>query len=143
MFGIYFIRKSYFNYIIHSFIFTILRNQGVIWCHNEDTIRQCILSNCQYTYKQRLKGKTKCSSVRYYMCIWKFQVSQMIPIRHTLILDLDETLIYSCRYSDLSSMSSSLETIGITIVFSILTIILFYSYDKINMLVSMCINVHF
>lgn len=77
------------------------------------------------------------------MCIWKFQVSQMIPIRHTLILDLDETLIYSCRYSDLSTMSSSLETIGITIVFSILTIILFYSYDKINMLVSMCINVHF
>ena len=45
----------------------------------------------------------------------------MIPIRHTLILDLDETLIYSCRYSDLSSMASSLETIGITIVLFLIT----------------------
>ena len=77
------------------------------------------------------------------MCIWKFQVSQMIPIRHTLILDLDETLIYSCRYSDLSSMASSLETIGITIVLFLITNSLIYSYDKINMLVSMCINVPF
>lgn len=73
--------------------------------------------NCQQTFKQRLKGKTKCNPVQYYMCMWRFQLCQMIPARHTLILDLDETLVYSCRFSDLSTMASSLESVGITIVF--------------------------
>lgn len=79
-------------------------------------IRRHLLSNCQHIYKKRIQGKTRCNYLRYYGCKIRDSLLCVPHYRHTLILDLDETLIYSCRYSDLSLMVPSLESVGVTIV---------------------------
>lgn len=81
-----------------------------------DLARSFLLSNCQHIYKKRIRGKTKCNYLRYYGCKLRDTIIQLPLHRHTLILDLDETLVYSCRYSDLSLMIPSLESIGVTIL---------------------------
>ncbi|KAK8819015.1 hypothetical protein WA538_001595 [Blastocystis sp. DL] len=79
-------------------------------------IRRHLLSNCQHIYKKRIQGKTRCNYLRYYGCKIRDSLLCVPHYRHTLILDLDETLIYSCRYSDLSLMVPSLESVGVTIL---------------------------
>lgn len=79
-------------------------------------IRNHLLSNCRHIYKKRIRGKTRCNYLRYYGCKIRDSLLCVPHYRHTLILDLDETLIYSCRYSDLSLMVPSLESVGVTIV---------------------------
>ena len=96
--------------------FNLIKNHVLLWSSNVDLVRECIHSNCRYIYKQRLMGKTNSNKMSYYLCMWKCHLLKIIPIRHTLILDLDETLIYSSRFTDLGGLSSSLESIGITIV---------------------------
>ncbi len=83
---------------------------------DQDLVRGFLLSNCQHIYKKRIRGKTKCNYLRYYGCKLRETIIHLPLHRHTLILDLDETLVYSCRYSDLSLMIPSLESIGVTIL---------------------------
>ena len=99
--------------LIHEFL--------LLFSNDSKVIKYAITSNCKQVYKNRLRGKTSCNPIRYYSCKWRTLFFNIPVIRHTLILDLDETLIYSCRFSDLSTMKPSLESIGITIV------VLYYS----------------
>ena len=95
----------------------LFRHFLLLFSNDSDIVRNAIVSNCKHVYKNRIRGKTKCNPFYYYACKWRFLFFHIPPIRHTLILDLDETLVYSCRFSDLSTMKPSLESIGVTIVF--------------------------
>ena len=79
-------------------------------------IQKFVISNSQHVYRKRLRGKTRTNYFYYYTYKLREMMIHLPYYRHTLILDLDETLVYSCRYSDLSLMVPTLESIGITIV---------------------------
>lgn len=91
------------------------------WTHfmvtrDDAVIQKFVISNSQHVYRKRLRGKTRTNYFYYYTYKLREMMIHLPYYRHTLILDLDETLVYSCRYSDLSLMVPSLESIGITIV---------------------------
>ena len=100
-------RTRFFHFVTHV-LFLLSRDDRIV--------KNAIILNCQDIYHKRIHGKTKCNPIRYYSCKWRFRLSSFPHNRHTLILDLDETLVYSCRFSDLATMVPSLECIGITIV---------------------------
>lgn len=99
--------RRFFHFLAHVFI---------LFSRDRRAVKRAIILNCQDIYHKRIHGKTKCNPIRYYTCRWRFHFSQFPHKRHTLVLDLDETLVYSCRFSDLATMVPSLECIGITIV---------------------------
>ena len=118
----------------------LFRHFLLLFSNDSDIVRSAIVSNCKHVYKNRIRGKTKCNPFYYYACKWRFLFYHIPLIRHTLILDLDETLVYSCRFSDLSTMKPSLESIGVTIVFFFNFINLTHSFAKTNTFHFTCTN---
>ena len=81
-----------------------------------NTIRTVITNNCRQMYLRRLQGRTWLNPARNYGCRYCLHLTKITPFRHILILDLDETLVYSCKFSDISPMMRVFDSIGVTIV---------------------------
>lgn len=121
-----FILTSLFFHSVSLYVYFLAMNCRKLahltsWLHfmitrDDAVIQKFVISNSQHTYRKRLRGKTRTNYFYYYGYKFRELTLQLPSFRHTLILDLDETLVYSCRYSDLSLMVPSLESIGITIV---------------------------
>lgn len=121
-----FILTSLFFHSVSLYVYFLSLNYRKLahltsWLHfmitrDDAVIQKFVISNSQHTYRKRLRGKTRTNYFYYYGYKFREFTLQLPSFRHTLILDLDETLVYSCRYSDLSLMVPSLESIGITIV---------------------------